>query len=563
MYLDATQITFILLALAILLGLARIMGELARYFNQPSVLGEILAGVLVGPTILGRIFPELQASLFPMEGSSAIVLEGFFVIAVTLFLLVAGMEVDLSVAFRQGRVALSVSLLGMLLPFVIGFAFAWFFPDILGGVSKGTLFVFSLFFATALSISALPVIAKILKDLNLLKTDLGVVVLASAIINDLLGWIIFAVVLGMMGASKGLPINAVIGFTLLFVFLMLTVGRWAIHRLLPFIQAHMSWPAGVLGFALTGTFAAAAFTEWIGIHAIFGAFIFGVALGDSEHLKERTRATLDQFISFIFAPLFFASIGLKVDFIANFDVVAVLVVLVLAIVGKTLGCFWGARLCGQPEKESWAIGFASNARGAMEIILGLLALQFGLITETLFVALVVMALLTSMMSGTMIEWVLKRAKKADFATFLKTNWFKKPVEAVTSRDAIRELAEVLSADAKMSPEQIAEAVWQRELSMPTGLPNRVAIPHARIEGLKAPMIALGVSPEGVDFNSPDGRHARLIFLILTPVQDNGAQLEILASIAKISSSEHFVSKLISSATYTEFLAHVRSREEEN
>lgn len=563
MSLAAHEITSLMLALATILGCARILGEIARRFNQPSVLGEILAGILLGPTILGRFAPEFQGFLFPTTGNTPVALEGFFIIAVTLFLLVAGMEVDLSAATRSSRAAINISVLGMVIPFSVGFAFAWGFPDLLGGYSTDSHLVFALFFATALAISALPVIAKTLKDLNLLKTDLGMIVLAAAIVDDLTGWVVFAVVLGLSGVTKGLEIKWVIMLTLLFVVLMLTVVRWMVHRLLPLVQAHMSWPAGVLGFALTGAFLCGAVTEFIGIHAIFGAFFFGIALGDSDHLKQRTRATLDQFISFIFAPIFFGSIGLKVDFAANFDVVVVVVVLILAIVGKMTGCYWGAQLSGLSKRESWAIGYANNARGSMEIILGLLALQYGLIGETLFVALVVMALVTSMMSGTMIQSVLKRSKKIEFQNFLRTHWFKKPIQAVTSEEAIRELSALLAPDLKMPAEQIAEAVWQRELTMPTGLPGRVAIPHARIEGLKSPMIALGISPEGVDFNSPDGRHARLIFMILTPVQDNGAQLEILASIAKVSSSEHFVSRLIASATYTEFLAHIRSREEEH
>jgi Kef-type K+ transport system membrane component KefB len=163
----------------------------------------------------------------------------------------------------------------------------------------------------------------------------------------------------------------------------------------------------VLGFALSLTLFGAAFTEWIGVHAIFGSFLVGIAIGDSSHLREQIRAVINQFVSFIFAPLFFASIGLKLNYAANFDWLLTLIVVVIACVGKILGCGVAARSSGMAAAEAWAIGFGMNARGAMEIILALLALQYGVISERVFVALVVLALVTSMMSGPMIQRALR------------------------------------------------------------------------------------------------------------------------------------------------------------
>jgi len=556
------EITMFLLAIAVLLGVARILGEIARVLHQPAVLGEILAGVLLGPTLFGRLYPELQASLFPLDGPQAVAMQGLFLVAVTLFLLVAGMEVDLSVAFRQGKAAISVAFFGMIVPFALGFGFSWFFPWLLMAVEPGKELVFALFFATALSISALPVIAKILKDLNLIKTDMGVIIIASATVNDLLGWIIFAVVLGMMGTGQNsLSLGMVIGLTLLFTCGMLTVGRIMVHRLLPWLQAHTSWPAGVLGFALTGSLVCAAFTEWIGIHAIFGAFIFGVALGDSRHLRERTRATLDQFISFIFAPLFFASIGLMVDFVSNFNLIAVVVVFVLATIGKLSGCYWGGRLAGLDKRECWAIGYAQNARGAMEIILGLLALQFGVIDEPMFVALVIMALVTSMLAGTLMQKVLKRAKTNHFSDFLSSKAFVPDLNASTRDAGIRRLAEAVCAGTTLDVEKITNAVLERESLMPTGLPNRIAIPHARVANLTRPIIAAGLSHEGIDFDAPDGHPASLIFLILTPDNDPSAQLQILSGIAGVAKSPALVDELLHAQNFTELLALLKARDE--
>jgi Kef-type K+ transport system membrane component KefB len=170
----------------------------------------------------------------------------------------------------------------------------------------------------------------------------------------------------------------------------------------------LAWPGGLLSLSLALCFLAAAFTEYIGIHAIFGAFIVGVALGDSEHLSERAKEIVHQFINNIFAPLFFVSIGLKVNFIVNFDLTLTLAIIAIAFAGKIIGSGWGTRLGGFTWRESLAAAFGMNARGAMEIILGLVALENGLINEKVFVSLVIMALVTSMSSGPLMKWMLRK-----------------------------------------------------------------------------------------------------------------------------------------------------------
>jgi Kef-type K+ transport system membrane component KefB/mannitol/fructose-specific phosphotransferase system IIA component len=549
------------LALGTLLAVARFLGELAQRFHQPAVLGEIFAGILLGPTVLGFLAPDWSDFLFPMQGGSALVLDGLTTLAIVLFLLVAGMEVDLSRIWVQGKTAITVGVSGIVIPFALGIIVAWLTPWLLGRESNAYPFIFSLFFATALSISALPVIAKTLMDLYLYHSDLGMIVVAAAIFNDLVGWIIFAVILGMMGTSSGhgLGIGHTIWLTLAFVVLMLTLARWLINRVLPWIQAHASWPGGVLGFSLSIALLGAAFTEWIGIHAIFGSFLVGVAIGDSSHLRERTRATINEFVSFIFAPLFFASIGLKVNFAAHFDWFLVLVVLIIACLGKVIGCGMGARWSGMAWREAWAVGFGMNSRGTMEIILGLLALQYGVIRERMFVALVVMALVTSLMSGPMIQRILGRKKPRQFTDYLVAKAFLNPLQAQNRREAIRELTRAVSTVSNLDSQVVATAVWVGEEIMPTGLSNGVAVPHARIEGLSAPLIGVGLSKKGIDFDTADGEPANIIFLILTPENDDGAQqLEILADIARTFENTQTLEKVLEVASYTEFLAMLKS-----
>src|SRR6202162_5689987 len=183
------------LALAVLLGTAKLAGELMHRLGQPSVLGEILAGILLGPTMLGHFKPQIYAFLFPSTGTMPIVLETVTTIGVVFFLLTAGLEVDLRSIFRQGKSALLVSLLGVVVPFTLGFVAAIGFPRFLGAEEGADRLIFALFVGTALSISALPVIAKILMDLNLLRTEMGTVVMSSAMFDDLVGWILFSMVL--------------------------------------------------------------------------------------------------------------------------------------------------------------------------------------------------------------------------------------------------------------------------------------------------------------------------------------------------------------------------------
>jgi Kef-type K+ transport system membrane component KefB len=247
-------------------------------------------------------------------------------------------------------------------------------------------------------------------DLGLYRSELGMIIVAAAVFNDLFGWIVFAVILGLMGteASHVGGYGATIVWTLVFTAGMLSMGRWWLHRVLPWVQSHTSGPGGVLSFAFTLALFGAALTEWIGIHAIFGSFLVGVAIGDSSHLREETRSVIRQFVSFLFAPLFFASIGLRVDFIDRFFPEVVFSVLALGCLGKIVGCGLAAKWAGLESHKAWAVGFGMNARGAMEIILGLLALNNGLIRQRMFVALVILAIVTSMMSGPAIRRLLQK-----------------------------------------------------------------------------------------------------------------------------------------------------------
>jgi Kef-type K+ transport system membrane component KefB len=400
----------ILLSIGVLLLAARLLGELARRCRQPALVGELLAGVLLGPTVLGHWAPGTEAALFPADGARAQALSGVTALAAVLFLLVVGMEISLGAILRQGRTALAVSVGGIALPFALGYGAAVAAPQLLGMSPGADAAVFALFFATAMAISALPVIARTLLDLGLLRSELGVVVIAAAICNDLVGWTVFAVVMGLIsaGAHPGgaLPVPATVALTLLVFAVALTAGRWLAHRALRWSEARLP-PDGALGVLLALGLLAGALLEAIGLHAILGAFLVGVVTGDSPHLRARTRLVLEQFVTAFFAPLLFAAVGLRVDALASFDPATVGAVLAIACTGKVLGCAAAARLAGMAPRVAWAVGFALNSRGMMEIVLGTVALQAGVINERTYVALVVMALVTSAVAGPLIQRALR------------------------------------------------------------------------------------------------------------------------------------------------------------
>ena len=410
--LDHLEIVNLLIQLSVMILAARLFGELARRMHQPMVVGEIIAGVILGPSILGLLSPDLYATLFPLTGDNSIVLEGIISVSVVLLLFIAGMEVELDLVWQQGKKALFTSLFALIVPLIIGFLVSYFSPSIFNLGPSDDKLVFSLFIGTTLAITALPVIARVLMDLNIFKTKMGMVIIASAMIIDILGWIIFTVILSMMGEDSGsLSVGQVIMVTLFFTISMLTIGKSLINRMLPWIDRTFAWPGGLLSIAMVLCFLAAAFTEYIGIHAIFGAFIIGVALGDSEHMSERAKEIVHQFINNIFGPLFFVSIGLYVNFVTNFNLTIVIVLIVLALVSKLIGAYTGARLGGLKKFESLAVGFGMNTHGTLEVILGAIALNNGLITDEIFVAIVIMVIVSILISAPLMKYSLGLKKK--------------------------------------------------------------------------------------------------------------------------------------------------------
>lgn len=545
------ELTVFLLGLAMLLAGAHAFGEIARRLGQPVVIGEMVAGLLLGPTFFGWLLPDAQQWLFPHSGAAATALDGIVILAVTLLLMVAGIEVDLSSVWRQGRATISIALWAVVVPLLVGGALAWWAPRYWGMPAAGDPARFAVFFGTALAVSALPVIAKILLDLNLFQSDFGVLVLVSATLCNLITWLIFSVALG--DGDEGLSTLGVIALTLVFAVAMLTIGRWVADKSLGWVQAHLSWPAGVLGFTLVAGLLGAAVTDAIGVHAIFGAFLTGVALGESPHMREQTRHVVHRFVEGILAPIFVAAIGLEVNFITNFQPGLVASVLVIGIAVKLLSAWAGARLAGCGAIEAWGAGWALNARGELGIVLGLLAWEGGVISERLFVAIVVLAIVTSGLAGPMIKWVLKLEKPWSLGAAIDGRNCLPNMTESTAEEAIARLCQVAAEKAKLDADEVTRQVLAREADMGTGLGHGIAVPHARLHDLAAPVIAVGTSAHGVAFDGVGLEPTHLIFLILTPAADPAAQLQLLAAIGRFAQDQVMLNEALAARTPVELL----------
>ncbi len=543
------DIFIFLLSLAVLLGAARLLGELSSKLGWPSVVGEILAGVIVGKTLFGRLAPTTFAWMFP-EGPAATMLSGYKTVAVVLLLVVAGLEIDLTAVRRSGRTLFFTSLFSAVVPFVMGYATGFLLPDnSLADPSRRGLH--AAFLGIALAISALPVITRTLLDLGLMKSDLGMLVLSSAVVNDLVGWICFSVLVREMKGSGGQAQNGLllsVGVTIGFLVVTLVVLRPVVDRWLRAIEPKEGGPTPtprVLSMVMVLALLGAAATEALGIHAVFGGFVVGLAIGDSPRLKEHTRHVLESFVTSAFTPIFFATMALRYDVAKSFDLGLTLLIVLVACISKVVGSAFGAKLGGVGRREAVAIGFGMNSRGAMEILLAVIALEAKIINEKMFVALVIMAIVTSLISGPAMARLL-RATPSPVQKLLRAGAIRLVLPAKNRKEAILQLTAAL-CEKLGRPEdgqRFGEAVLSREETAGTGVGDGVAFPHAEASGLAEPLLAFGRSEDGLDFDAPDGKPANLVFLLLTPKADYEGSLRLLAGMARLLAQEKVRERLL-------------------
>jgi Kef-type K+ transport system membrane component KefB/nucleotide-binding universal stress UspA family protein len=400
--LSGHSVFLLLLQLAVLLSVARLGAELSRRCGLPTVVGELAAGIALGPTIFGHYLPGAFDFLFPAAAQQFHLLEVVGTLGMVFLLLLTGLETDVRLLRNVGRAALVASAAGMVLPFIMGFVLGYVMPDSFIAQPEHRL-LFSAFLATAMAISAMPVIAKILMDLDLTRRNIGLVIISAGVVDDTAGWLILSVIAG--AASRGgAAAFATVGWTLvgLAVFLgaMAFLARPALKHLARAASRFRS-PDADLVLIVVVTLVCAAITERIGVHAAFGAFVAGVVLRQVPHLEEGAVKRLESFALSVLAPVFFCVVGLKVDLfsLSGPSGLRMLgVVLGVACVGKLVGCTFGGLWSGMRFAEAFSIAIAMNARGAMGLIVATIGLSLGILNQQMFSIIVVVAVVTSFMA---------------------------------------------------------------------------------------------------------------------------------------------------------------------
>ncbi|MDD1536942.1 MULTISPECIES: cation:proton antiporter domain-containing protein [unclassified Bradyrhizobium] len=404
---------FLLVAqIVLLIAVGRGLGEIMQRIGQPSVIGELLAGIILGPSLFGWIWPEAQAALFPKSPEQKAMLDGIAQVGILLLLLLTGMETDLKLVRKVGRAAVAISIAGIVVPFACGFALGEFLPDALLPNPEQRL-VASLFMGTALSISSVKIVAVVVREMNFMRRNVGQVIVATAVIDDTIGWIIIAVIFSL--ASHGtLDIasvaKAVLG-TLLFLAVSFTIGRRLVFQLIRWANDNLVSAAAVITVILLLMCVMAMITHAIGVHTVLGAFVAGILVGESPILTRQIDERLRGLISSFFMPVFFGLAGLAADLSVLRDPGLLMLtglLVLIASVGKFGGAFVGGALGGLSKRESLALASGMNARGSTEVIIATIGLSIGVLSQNLFTMIVTMAIVTTMAMPPMLRAALAR-----------------------------------------------------------------------------------------------------------------------------------------------------------
>ncbi len=529
------NILIFLIQVFLLLGISRLLGELFRVWKQPAITAEIITGILLGPTIFGRFLPQLHRRIFPPDIIQQHMLETVAWLGLLFFLLESGLKMDFSSAWRHRGKALVIAITDIIVPMALGFTCSYFLPDSFL-VDPQRRIIFSLFMATALTISAMPVTVRALVDLNLAKTDLGFLIMSALSVNEIIGWMVFTLVLGIFVQTNIMIVGiiAIFALALFITYALMTAGRdFANFVITKIREKHLPEPGSSLTFiCLLGLFCGAIFQK-IGIHALLGFFLAGVVAGEVRSLPERTRQVISQMVYAIFVPLFFARIGLGIDFFENFNPFLVFFVVAVGVCGKFAGAWLGVTFTDLPRVNRMGVAVAHIPGGAMEIVIGLLALKYNIINQQMFVSIVIGGVISAVILGPWLKHSLCRRKVISMMEFFSR---REVVADLRSRDrdnAIKELCAVAAEQENMPVgDMLSNEALRRENEMGTAIECGISLPHARISRLIRPTVVFGRSKSGIDWNSPDGCLTYFIFLILTPKEDDDIQIQILRIIAK-------------------------------
>ncbi|MGD9682346.1 MAG: cation:proton antiporter [Candidatus Obscuribacterales bacterium] len=410
------QVLLLLLQIAILLTAAFICGQIVVSFGQPAVIGQMLAGIILGKSVFGTVFPDFAGLIFPVSTNQNNLLEVVSWFGVIFLLMLTGLETDVELIKAQGKSALGASVLGILVPFSAGFGFAYLIPaDIL--LNPGHRLIVALFLGTVFAVSSVPVIAKILMDMKLLRRNVAQVILATALVHDTVGCIILALVAALASAHSTVgpellkaPVGTAAFLTVAFL------GRKYFFNLLRWINDRTEKDDALVTAVTVLLLLSAAFTQFVGVHVVLGAFICGFLLSQTPIVGKRVIHSFEVITMGIFAPIFFAAAGLHVNLQLLADPMLFFLTIGMTLVAcasKVGANFVGGRWGGLSKWEALCLGFGANAPGAMGLIVGILGYSMGIITVELLSIIIVMSLLTTAITPPLMKWALKHVTIGD------------------------------------------------------------------------------------------------------------------------------------------------------
>jgi Kef-type K+ transport system membrane component KefB/nucleotide-binding universal stress UspA family protein len=398
--------------IVVLMAVGRLLGEAMLRLRQPAVMGQLIAGLILGPSLFGLLLPDLQHALFPKTPEQKAMIDAISQFGILLLLLLTGMETDLKLVRQTGRASLFASLMGIIVPFVCGVVLGEMLPDSMLPDPQKRL-ITSLFLGTALSIASVKIVAMVVREMNFMRRVVGQVIIASAIIDDSIGWIIVSIIfsLALHGSIEPMSLAQSIADTVLFMVASLTIGRRAVFFVIRWVNDNFVSEYAVITAILIIMGIMALITHMIGVHTVLGAFVAGILVGESPILTRHIDEQLRGLITAFFAPVFFGIAGLSADLtiLADPEIALFTAGLVLvASLGKFGGAFLGAELGGLTRREGLALACGMNARGSTEVIIATVGLSMGALNQNLFTMIVAMAVLTTMAMPPTLRWALSR-----------------------------------------------------------------------------------------------------------------------------------------------------------
>lgn len=542
---DEANIFYLLLQLSIIFILTNFVNSFLKKINQPTITGDLLVGIILGPIILGSFFPKIYNFIFPQNLVQVAMLDTLGWFGLFLVLLSTGIEVDFSSIWKQRKNALVISILDIIIPIVFSMAFIYFLPSRYFEFSDNK-FITSFFISVIMTISALPIAIRALREVGIMKSDLGFLIISALTINDIIGWIVFTLLLSLF-SMKFFDWEIAVKITLytgVFTFLALNIGKKVVNWLFSkVVNQDSDGVQGVLAVLISTGVVFGLITLEIGIHTLFGFFIAGIVAGDSPIFTKSARNTVHNFVYSIFASLFFVNIGLKINFFESFNLFLALFITLVGVTGRYLGAWIGSTLSKNIKYRN-IISIAHTPGGEMHIVVSLIALSFGLLNKELFVAIVFAAILSSIINGPWLAIASKRFNYLESFEVLVYPGIK--LEAQYKEQAISKLLNLLKLE--YNETNILENILDREDLICSGLENAIAIPKGNVGDETKTKIIYARLENPINWNSLDGRLTKNIFLILTSKDEQENQIKVVKKITNFSKKCDEVKELDSLST---------------